>query len=98
MVHIAWEDPSGVTQDWTPVKELIAVKPVPCISQGTLISMARDTITVLPHFFADGSAGCGEMVIPRSAIKECWTFKPDQDVTVRMKRKGGRLPVKKGKK
>ncbi len=69
LVYIEWVDSSSsVTGEWIEVDRL---KPE-CLlvhSVGWLIHDGEDCKILLPHLTADKKQGCGEMIIPASAIR-----------------------------
>jgi len=68
--YIEWEDTRGVTQEWSDLKELKKVDTCICHSVGRLLRETKRKIILLPHWMDDPANGCGEMAIPKSAIRK----------------------------
>ena len=80
LVYVVWEDAMGVTQDWTDLDELERLKTCLCHSVGALICNEETHIVVVPHFGTGPYAGCGDMVIPRTQIRDIHHLKPTKRV------------------
>ena len=73
LVQVEWVDSYGAGQSWQEMDELepklLVVK-----SAGWLVHESKDLIVLVPHIserlsVSVPSQGCGEMTIPKSAIK-----------------------------
>lgn len=63
MVH--WIDSHGVKQDWSDEE----LRPLICISIGFFIEKI-DYIIISPHYNHETNQSCGDMAIPKKAIKK----------------------------
>lgn len=65
---ITWIDAVGCGTDW---EEMCDMKTEPAlISSVGYIKETEDYVVVIPHYAKGTSQGCGEMAIPKVAIKE----------------------------
>lgn len=78
---VEWVDSRGVSDQWTLMEELN--KRDACIvkSVGWIIEHT-DWITIIPHLGDDPYQGCGEMTIPRIAIKTIHGLNSDEESKV----------------
>ena len=77
LVYVEWEDAFGCSSSWTEIPEVleeVTAKPLLARSVGWVIRDKGTSITVVPHMSLDHahaeSQGCGDMTIPRSAIRK----------------------------
>lgn len=74
LVWIEWEDSFGCSTDWRSIDGVQANRPVLCQSVGWVIEH-EDRVTIIPHRtdgnveYATEPQGCGDMTIPKSAIR-----------------------------
>lgn len=73
LVLVEWEDSAGCASEWTPL-EGSAPEPFLVLSVGWVLH-ADKCLTLVPHRTAVASdkaplQGCGDMTIPRSAIRK----------------------------
>jgi hypothetical protein len=83
LVYIEWEDSYGCSSEWTDIREC-NVPEQRCVSVGFLIHADKQRVVVVPHLSLprdDGDDcgdprqdGCGDMTIPRSAIRRIRTL------------------------
>lgn len=103
LVYIEWEDAFGCTPYWSNLKTVAAPEDVEAVMARTVGWVCREsktTITVVPHITSEtkltNMQGCGDMTIPRSAIRKMVCLKiPDNTKTDAATRKV--LGIKKGK-
>jgi hypothetical protein len=70
ILYVEWEDARGVHQEWTDLEELKAQDTCRCHSVGRLLRENKKEIVLVPHWYDDPASGCGEMAIPKGAIKK----------------------------
>lgn len=70
LVLIEWEDAYGVSSDWFHLDK-VDREPVTAYSVGWVLHDDDRAITVVPHIVESGQGdqGCGDMVIPKGAIR-----------------------------
>jgi len=68
--YVEWEDARGVHQEWTDLEVLASMDTCMCYSVGKLIREDKQQIVLVPHWGNDPQNGCGEMIIPKSAIRK----------------------------
>ena len=70
LVLVDWIDSRGVGTDWEFFTDPLTTKPKPCYikSVGWLAHEDDECVVVIPHV-ADDKQGCGDMTIPKIAIK-----------------------------
>ncbi len=83
LVYVEWEDALGCSSNWSSLSEAVApedIGPPLARSVGWLCQESSKSITVVPHFMAETKyskpQGCGDMTIPRSAIRKIVSLKP----------------------
>ena len=91
LVYVEWEDAFGCSPHWTTLPgdeglEEVTVKPLLAKSVGWVIREKGTSITIVPHLSMDHAhaeaQGCGDMTIPRSAIRKMACLKiPDTSKT-----------------
>lgn len=73
LVMIEWADAYGVSADWVPLP--IAAHEHRIHSVGWLVAESDAAVCLVPHLSLGGqasdspAAACGDMVVPRSAIR-----------------------------
>lgn len=71
LVLVEWEDSHGVSASWEYVSRCNPYVLI-CRSVGWLLHDGGECIVVVPHLTASDQAkqqGCGDMTIPRSAVR-----------------------------
>ena len=75
---IVWIDSFGVSTSWQEIRD-ITTEPVLCTSVG-FIKETDDYVIVIPHYIKETKhteeTGCGEMAIPKVAIRERFPLFP----------------------
>ena len=75
---ITWVDAFGVSASWQELED-ITTEPVLCQSVG-FVKETDDYVIVIPHYIKETkhneSSACGEMAIPKVAIKERFPLFP----------------------
>lgn len=80
LVYIEWADSFGCSSEWTSTADVADVEHI-CISVGFLLKESKDIVVIVPHFSPANEKidakeqGCGDMAIPRSAIRQLRTLK-----------------------
>lgn len=77
IVLVEWVDARGVSQDWVPISEMTHGV---CTmrSVGWLAKKTAENLIIVPHMGDDPAVACGEMYIPRKAVKRLVVLKEGQ--------------------
>ncbi len=75
-VFLMWEDSYGVGSTWEEFADKSTIVPHMCFSVGWIVKETKDAIVIVPHISPPNEqigaveCGCGDMVIPKSAIRD----------------------------
>ena len=75
---VEWDDSRGVSDSWVSMNEIQDRDACLVKSVGWLVER-KDSYTVVPHIGSDPDQGCGEMTIPRSAVRKITFLKENND-------------------
>lgn len=75
IVEVVWIDSRGVSESWSLLGDLFSQGVCEIRSVGYLAVDIDEYVVVLPHYGEGPEQGCGEMTIPRSAIREITTLR-----------------------
>lgn len=73
LVYVEWVDCYGCSPVWVNFNDLNII-PLLCRSVGWIAKEDEEVVVIVPHITQEGHVGaefqgCGDMVIPRSAIR-----------------------------
>ena len=68
LVHVRWIDARGAHSEWQELEDLREGRPCLCISVGYVLADDKERMHIVPHLCDRPKQGCGDMVIPKSAI------------------------------
>ena len=69
LVRVDWVDSAFFYEGWKDVNDHI-YKLEHCVSVGFVIKETKKKIVLCPHYISRSKHGCGEMAIPKSAIRK----------------------------
>lgn len=68
LVLVEWVDSRGVSQGWEELDDMKKREFCVVRSAGWLFQNTDEFIQIVPHMGTNPDQGCGDMVIPRSAV------------------------------
>lgn len=76
LVMVSWADARGVHEQWIPLEDMRGGGVYIVQSVGWIVEETKKYVHLCPHLGTDPDLGCGDMVIPKSAIVKRVRLKP----------------------
>ena len=84
IVLVEWDDSMGCASSWSIIEDGAAPQPLTCRSVGWLLFDTETSLTIVPHLSDEHldakQQGCGDMTIPKSAVRKIYTLETTNEV------------------